>query len=102
MYIQDTRTHGLPHSNFMSYGKFGRTPKDICIQLRIVNVWNGLISNEKKISCILYKIMFNLSIIDTVQFKWLNFIKSICERAWLNYIRNQQQPVHSVELICTV
>ena len=38
-------------------------------------------SNHKKISCILYKIMFNLSIIDNVWFKWLNFIKSIFE--WL-------------------
>ena len=62
--------------NFMTYGELGRTPIDIlCIKLRIVNFWNRLISNEKKLSCILYKIMFNLSIIDNVQFKWLNFIK---------------------------
>ena len=64
--------------NFMTYGELGRTPIDIlCIKLRIVNFWNRLISNKKKLSCILYKIMFNLSIIDNVQFKWLNFIKSI-------------------------
>ena len=51
-------------------GEHGRTPIDIlCIELRIVNFWNRLISNEKKLSCILYKIMFNLSIIDNVQFK---------------------------------
>jgi hypothetical protein len=43
----------------------GRTPIDILyIKLRIVNFWNRLISNKKKLSCILYKIMFNLSIID--------------------------------------
>jgi hypothetical protein len=48
-----------------------------------VNFWNRLISNEKKLSCILYKIMFNLSIIDNVQFKWLNFIKSIFEKLGL-------------------
>jgi hypothetical protein len=35
--------------------------------------------------------MFNLSIIDNVQFKWLNFIKSIFEKTGLNYLWNQQQ-----------
>jgi hypothetical protein len=45
-----------------------------------------LISSEKKLGCILYKIMFNLSIIDNVQFKWLNFIKSIFEKIGLNYL----------------
>jgi hypothetical protein len=42
--------------------------------------------------------MFNLSIIDNVQIKWLNFIKSIFEKTGLNYLWNQQQPVHSVQL----
>ena len=88
--------------NFMTYGELGRTPiykVILCIKLRIVNFWNRLISNEKKLSCILYKIMFNLSIIDNVQFKWLTFIKSIFEKTWLNYLWNQQQPVHSVQLL---
>jgi hypothetical protein len=63
------------------YGELGRTPTDIlCIKLRIENFWNRLISNKKKFSCILYKIMFNLSTIDNVQFKWLNFIKSMFEK----------------------
>ena len=58
--------------NFLTYGELGRIPIDILyIKLRIVNFWNRLISNKKKLSCILYKIMFNLSIIDNVQFKWL-------------------------------
>ena len=55
--------------NFMTYGELSRTPIDICIKLRIVNFWNRLISNEKNLGCILYKIMLNLSIIDNVQFK---------------------------------
>jgi hypothetical protein len=81
------------------YGELGRTPTDIlCIKLRIVNIWNRLISNKKKLSCIVYKIMLNLSIIDNVQFKWLNFIKSIYEKTELNCLWNQQQPVHSVQL----
>ena len=42
--------------------------------------------------------MLNLSIIDNVQFKWLNLIKSIFEKTGLNYLWNQQQPVHSVQL----
>jgi hypothetical protein len=80
-------------------GELGRTPIDIlCIKLRIVNFWNRFISNEKKLSCILYKIMFNLSIIDNVQFKWLKIIKSIFEKTGLNYLWNQQQPAHSVQL----
>ena len=85
--------------NFMTYRELGRTPIDILyIKLRIVNFWNRLISNKKKLSCIVYKIMVNLSIIDNVQFKWLNFIKSIFEKTGLNYLWNQQQPVHSVQL----
>ena len=77
----------------MTYGELGRTPIDIlCIKLRIVNFWNRLV----------YKIMFNLSIIDNVQFKWLNLIKSIFEKTGLNYLWNQQQPVHSVQLKCIV
>jgi hypothetical protein len=43
-------------------------------------------------------IMLNLSIIDNVQFKWLNSIKSIFEKTGLNYLWNHQQPVHSVQL----
>jgi hypothetical protein len=51
--------------NIMTYGELGRTPIDILwIKLRIVNFWNRFISNEEKFSCILYKIKFNLSIID--------------------------------------
>jgi hypothetical protein len=38
--------------NFMTYGELGRTPTDICVKLRIVNFWNRLISNEKKLGCI--------------------------------------------------
>jgi hypothetical protein len=53
----------------MTHGELGRTPIDICIKLTFVNFWNRLISNEKKLGCIIYKIMFNLSIIDNVQFK---------------------------------
>ena len=68
----------------MTYRELGKTPIDIlCIKLRIVNFWNRLV----------YKIMFNLSIIDNVQFKWLNLIKSIFEKTGLNYLWNQQQPV---------
>jgi hypothetical protein len=46
--------------------------------------------------------MLNLSIIDNVQFKWLNSIKSIVERTGLNYLWNQHQSVHSVQLKFTV
>ena len=92
----------------MTYGELDRTHIYIyiyiyiCIQLRIVNFWNILISNEKKLSCVLYKIMLNLSIIDIVQFKWLHFIKSIFERTGFNILWNYQQPVHSVQLKLTV
>jgi hypothetical protein len=36
-------------ANVMTYRELGRTPIDICIQLRIVKFWNRLISNEKKL-----------------------------------------------------
>jgi hypothetical protein len=62
-------------------------PIDIlCIKIRIANFCNRLISNKKKLSCILYKIMFNYSIIDNVQFKWLNFIKSIFEKTGFSHV----------------
>jgi hypothetical protein len=52
--------------NFMTYGELGRIPIDIYVKLRVVYFWNKLISNQNKLSFILYKIMFNLSIIDNV------------------------------------
>jgi hypothetical protein len=84
--------------NFMTYGELGRTPIDICIKLRNAKFWNILISNENKLSCILYEIMLNLSVIDHVQFKWLNVIKSIFEKTGPNYLWNHQQSFHSVQL----
>ena len=61
--------------NFMTYGELGRTPIALCIKLKLIKIiifWNRLISNEKKHSFFLCKIMFNLNIIDNVQLKWLN------------------------------
>ena len=46
--------------------------------------------------------MLNLCTIDNVQFKRLNFIKSLFEKTGLHYLWNQQQPVHSVQLKFTV
>jgi hypothetical protein len=45
--------------------------------------------------------MLSLSIIDNVQLKWLNFIKSIFERTGIIVLRNQH-PIHSVQLRFTV
>jgi hypothetical protein len=84
--------------NFITNGELGRTPIDICIKLRNAKFWNILISNENKLSCILYEIMLNLSVIDHVQFKWLNVIKSIFEKTGPNYLWNHQQSFHSVQL----
>jgi hypothetical protein len=50
----------------MTYGELGRILIDICVKLRVIHFWNKLISNQNKLSFILYKTMFNLSIIDNV------------------------------------
>jgi hypothetical protein len=41
---------------------------------------------------------FSGSIRPSSSIKWLNFIKSIFEKTGFNYLWNQQQPVHSVQL----
>ena len=74
----------------MIYGKLGRIPVDITINLRMACFWNKLIKNTNKLSGTLYKVMLHLSNTNKIESTWLNYVKSIFDDAGLSYIWLQQ------------
>lgn len=77
--------------NFMVYGELGRFPLDIDIKLRMVSFYSRLLKNENKLSCIVFKLMFNLHFDNVCNFKWISFLKSIFDSCGLSYIFTDQQ-----------
>ncbi|XP_021350729.1 uncharacterized protein LOC110448677 [Mizuhopecten yessoensis] len=63
--------------NFMIYGELGRVPLEINVKLRMLGFWNRIISNENKLSSILLRLALHMQNDDTLQFKWINYIKGI-------------------------
>ena len=76
----------LSTPNLMVYGELGRHPLNIRVQLIMISLWCKLIQNENKLSCILYKLMFNLQTNDDYDFKWISHIRSVFDRTDLGYI----------------
>ena len=60
-----------------------------------------LLTNENKLSSILYQIMFNLK--DDHTFKWMDYIKSLLDNAGLSYVWTQQSPldINQLKIILT-
>ena len=64
--------------SYMIYGELGRYPIDLDIKTRLISFWGRLNSGkETKLSYILYKLCYHMSINDNVNFSWLNRIKTI-------------------------
>ena len=78
----------------MVYGELGRHPLEIEIQVRMVSFWSKLISNDNKLSSIMYKILHKLHINGTYHFKWVSYIKSIFDKCGISYIWDNQIPVN--------
>ena len=58
----------------------------------MVLFWNSLLSDEAKLSSIMYRLMLNLHERNPIQFKWITYIKSIFFDTGLNYIWDDQIP----------
>ena len=78
--------------NYMVYGELGRFSLEIIVKIKMILFWNELLSKSNKLSSIMYKIMFTLSINDQSKFKWIEYIKSICDECGLSFIWQDQIP----------
>lgn len=45
-------------SNYTVYGETGRCPLEIVIKQKMLSYWNYLLINDRKLSTIMYKLMF--------------------------------------------
>ena len=76
--------------NYMIYGELGRFPIEIVIKLRMVNYWNSLLDSNNKLSNILYKLIFKLHENNQIDFKWINYVKTIFDDIGLSFMWNDQ------------
>ena len=59
----------------MVYGELGRYPLLIAAKMRILSFWVRLItSQETKISCMLYKLLYTMHVSNFYHNKWLMYI----------------------------
>ena len=69
---------GLKRStpSYMIYGELGIMPLYIDIQTRCISFWSKLIENDnpKKLSVMMYRVLFDLSKRNNVTVTWINSI----------------------------
>ena len=73
-----------PH--FIVYGELGRFPLEIRVKLRMISYWCKLVNNETKLSSSLYRLVLCLKNQGQNNFKWINYVESILNRAGLGYV----------------
>ena len=62
--------------NVMVYGELGRYPLLIAAKMRILSFWARLItSQETKISCMLYKLLYKMHVSNFYHNEWLMYIE---------------------------
>ena len=84
--------------NYMVYGELGRFPLKTIIKQRMVLFWNSLLSNDNKLSSIMYRLMLKLHDVQPQKFKWISFVKYILDDCGLSFIWNDQIPMIRVLL----
>jgi hypothetical protein len=72
--------------SFIVYGELGRFPLEIRVKLRTISYWCKLVNNETKLSSSLYRLMLCLKNQGQNNFKWINYVESILNRAGLGHI----------------
>jgi hypothetical protein len=72
--------------NCIVYGELGRFPLEILVKLRMISYWCKLVNNETQLSSSLYRLMLCLKNQGKNNFKWINYVESILNRAGLGYI----------------
>ena len=77
--------------NCMIYGELGRLPLHLQIKQRVISYWsNLLISNDNKLSSIMYKILYDSYVTDVYHDKWLDFVRNELYSNGLGYVWEQQ------------
>jgi hypothetical protein len=72
----------------MVYGKLGRYPLAVDIQIRMISYWAKFIHGKQSKLCnILYKLCIALSNIEGKKFNWLSSVKGILNECGLAYTR---------------
>ena len=62
----------------MVYGELGRYPIAIDVKVRLISFWTKLWCGKvSKLSAIMYKLCFQMSVVDRCNFLWLNKISNI-------------------------
>jgi hypothetical protein len=72
--------------SFIVYGELGRFPLEIRVKLRTISYWCKLVNNETKLSSSLYRLMLCLKNQGQNNFKGINYVESILNRAGLGHI----------------
>lgn len=81
--------------NTCVYGELGRFPLHIAACQRMIGFWYRIINgNEKKLSSIMYKILYNLHEKDRYSSPWLTYIQNILQRCGLNFVWTGQAGVN--------
>jgi hypothetical protein len=89
--------------SYMIYGELGRYHIEIDIKVRLISFWTKLCcGKESKLSAIMYKLCFQMSVEDRCHFLWLNKISNILNECSMSNIWNTQTFLNSTWLINTV
>ena len=75
--------------NVMIFGELGRYPLSKTIKCRMLNFWLSLLHGDRKLSTVLYGVIFHLTQLNETQNKWLLHIENILNalgltELWLN------------------
>jgi hypothetical protein len=65
--------------NCMVYAEMGRFPLELQTKIKIICLWNKLVSSEYKLSANIYQILLTLHSSGSNKFKWIDYVKSIID-----------------------
>ncbi len=62
--------------NVIVYGELGRKPLSLNVRSRVLNCWFRIaLVSGMKLSSILYRSMYNMYINNSIECKWIKFVK---------------------------
>ena len=77
----------------MVYAEMGRFPLQLQTKIKIICLFNKLVSSEYKLSANIYQILLTLHSSGINKFKWIDYVKSILDDKGFSNIWNSQQNI---------
>ena len=72
---------------------------DIDIKVRIISYWARLLTGKQsKLSFLIYKCMYNLSLSNNIHFDWIKFVKGVFDHSGYTYVWGTQTFITDVRL----